>query len=239
MTSTSSFTAPADFVNAYVLGNVGCTGAIAGACASFLYNLRLAVEDIQSGRRRLVVVGNAVTRTNPEAQAVEALGIEKTSFPAALGRFFLGEVGRSLVVAGTHGKTTTTGMLDDARLPIDAGELRPDLVVFDAIVKPDRTPLLAAAAALPALAAIYILRNRYRRREVSSLMLWEFAVLSREGGAKVNKLQLPLVFFLELIALALLVTAATGPRWQLPAHARPFVVILGSPHASIWTSAST
>ena len=85
---------------------------------------------------------------------------------------------------------------------------------------------LMAAAALPALAAIYILRNRYRRREVSSLMLWEFAVLSREGGAKVNKLQLPLVFFLELIALALLVTAATGPRWQLPAHARPLVVIL-------------
>ena len=85
---------------------------------------------------------------------------------------------------------------------------------------------LMAAAALPALAAIYILRNRYRRREVSSLMLWEFAVLSREGGAKVNKLQLPLVFFLELLALALLVTAATGPRWQLPAHARPLVVIL-------------
>lgn len=85
---------------------------------------------------------------------------------------------------------------------------------------------LIAAAALPALAAIYILRNRYRRREVSSLMIWEFAVLSREGGAKVNKLQLPLVFFLELIALALLVTAATGPRWQLPAHARPLVVIL-------------
>jgi hypothetical protein len=85
---------------------------------------------------------------------------------------------------------------------------------------------LLAAAALPALAAIYILRNRYRRREVSSLMLWEFAVLSREGGAKVNKLQLPLVFFLELLALALLATAATGPRWQLPAHARPLVVVL-------------
>jgi UDP-N-acetylmuramate: L-alanyl-gamma-D-glutamyl-meso-diaminopimelate ligase len=62
-------------------------------------------------RPDLVVIGNAVTRSNVEAQAVEALGIEKTSFPAALGRFFLGKVGRSLVVAGTHGKTTTTGML--------------------------------------------------------------------------------------------------------------------------------
>jgi UDP-N-acetylmuramate: L-alanyl-gamma-D-glutamyl-meso-diaminopimelate ligase len=62
-------------------------------------------------RPDLVVVGNAVTRTNPEAQAVEQLGIEKTSFPAALGRFFLKPGMKSLVVAGTHGKTTTTGML--------------------------------------------------------------------------------------------------------------------------------
>lgn len=59
-------TMPADFVNAYVLGNVGCTGAIAGACASFLYNLRLAVEDIQSGRRRLAVVGNSEAPLVPE-----------------------------------------------------------------------------------------------------------------------------------------------------------------------------
>lgn len=59
-------TMPADFVNAYVLGNVGTTGAIAGACASFLYNLRLGVEDIQSGRRRLVVVGNAEAPLVPE-----------------------------------------------------------------------------------------------------------------------------------------------------------------------------
>src|SRR5688572_222235 len=62
-------------------------------------------------RPDLVVVGNAVSRTNPEAQAVEALGIEKTSFPAALGRFILKSGMKSLVVAGTHGKTTTTGML--------------------------------------------------------------------------------------------------------------------------------
>ncbi|MDO6747670.1 beta-ketoacyl synthase [Gilvimarinus sp. 1_MG-2023] len=50
---------PADFVNAYILGSVGHTGAIAGACASFLYNLRAAVEDISSGRCRVAVVGNA------------------------------------------------------------------------------------------------------------------------------------------------------------------------------------
>ncbi|MBK8958625.1 MAG: beta-ketoacyl synthase [Proteobacteria bacterium] len=59
-------TMPADFVNAYVLGSVGATGANAGACATFLYNLRLAVEDIQSGRRRVVVVGNAEAPLLPE-----------------------------------------------------------------------------------------------------------------------------------------------------------------------------
>lgn len=48
---------PADFINAYVCGNVGTTGSIAGACASFLYNLRLGVDDIKSGRRRVAIVG--------------------------------------------------------------------------------------------------------------------------------------------------------------------------------------
>ena len=48
---------PADFINAYVLGSVGATGAVTGACASFLYNLRYAVEEIKSGRRKVVLVG--------------------------------------------------------------------------------------------------------------------------------------------------------------------------------------
>ena len=52
-------TMPADFVNAYILGSVGHTGATVGACASFLYNLRAAVEDITSGKCRVAVVGNA------------------------------------------------------------------------------------------------------------------------------------------------------------------------------------
>ncbi len=59
-------TMPADFVNAYVLGNVGITGANAGACATFLYNLRLAIQDIQNGKRRLVIVGNAEAPLEPD-----------------------------------------------------------------------------------------------------------------------------------------------------------------------------
>ncbi|UTA49272.1 beta-ketoacyl synthase [Simiduia sp. 21SJ11W-1] len=59
-------TMPADFVNAYVLGSVGHTGAIVGACATFLYNLQAAVNDITAGRRRVAVVGNAEAPLLPE-----------------------------------------------------------------------------------------------------------------------------------------------------------------------------
>jgi shikimate dehydrogenase len=41
---------------------------------------------------------------------------------------------------------TPVGMLDDPRLPIEAASLPSSLVVFDAIVKPEVTPLLAFAA---------------------------------------------------------------------------------------------
>ena len=59
-------TMPADFVNAYILGSVGHTGATVGACASFLYNLRAAIEDIGSGKCRVAVVGNAEAPILPE-----------------------------------------------------------------------------------------------------------------------------------------------------------------------------
>jgi len=57
---------PADFINAYVLGSVGHTEAITGACASFLYVLQAAVRDISSGRRRVAIVGNAEAGVTPE-----------------------------------------------------------------------------------------------------------------------------------------------------------------------------
>jgi acetoacetyl-[acyl-carrier protein] synthase len=57
---------PADFINAYVLGSLGNTGTGMGACASFLYNLRMGVADIQSGRARVAVVGNAEAPIHPE-----------------------------------------------------------------------------------------------------------------------------------------------------------------------------
>jgi len=57
---------PADFVNAYMCGSVGTTGAMAGACATFLYNLRLAVDDIVAGRHRVVICGASEAPVTPE-----------------------------------------------------------------------------------------------------------------------------------------------------------------------------
>ena len=50
---------PADFINSYVINSVGNTGTNMGACASFLYNLRQGMLDIQTGKAKVVIVGNA------------------------------------------------------------------------------------------------------------------------------------------------------------------------------------
>ena len=61
-------------------------------------------------RPDLVIVGNACTPTHPEAARAREEGMHQLSLPEAFDRFFiLGR--RSLVVAGTHGKTTTSGLL--------------------------------------------------------------------------------------------------------------------------------
>jgi len=57
---------PADFINAYILGSLGNTGTSMGACASFLYNVRTALLDIQTGRARVAIVGNAEAPVTPE-----------------------------------------------------------------------------------------------------------------------------------------------------------------------------
>lgn len=57
----------------------------------------------------LVIVGNAVPRHNVEADRVESMDVERISMPQALYRFFLSQR-QPLVVAGTHGKTTTTSL---------------------------------------------------------------------------------------------------------------------------------
>lgn len=72
---------PADFVNAYVCGSVGTTSAATGACASFLYNLRLGVDDIKAGRHRVAICGCSEAPVTPETMegfaAMSALGTDE------------------------------------------------------------------------------------------------------------------------------------------------------------------
>ena len=58
----------------------------------------------------LVVVGNAISRGNAEAEFVLDRKLRYCSLPELLKEFFI-RGKRSIVVAGTHGKTTTTSLL--------------------------------------------------------------------------------------------------------------------------------
>jgi UDP-N-acetylmuramate: L-alanyl-gamma-D-glutamyl-meso-diaminopimelate ligase len=58
----------------------------------------------------LVIVGNAISRGNPELEAVLDRKIRHCSLPEAIREHFLWGA-RSIVVAGTHGKTTTTSIV--------------------------------------------------------------------------------------------------------------------------------
>src|SRR2546425_824047 len=61
-------------------------------------------------RPDLVVVGNAISRGNPEAEVVLERKLRYCSLPELVKEYFI-RGKRSLVVAGTHGKTTTTSLL--------------------------------------------------------------------------------------------------------------------------------
>ena len=83
--------------------------------STFLESRRIRM---QSGYREsnldhhpeLVVIGNAVTRGNPEVERVLDEGWNYCSLPELVREFFL-RGHHSVVIAGTHGKTTTTSLL--------------------------------------------------------------------------------------------------------------------------------
>jgi UDP-N-acetylmuramate: L-alanyl-gamma-D-glutamyl-meso-diaminopimelate ligase len=83
--------------------------------SDFLEQLGIPVMEGYSGdnlqpRPDLVVVGNVIRKTNPEAVELEQSRIPFTSFPQALIRYFAQDRTR-VVVTGTHGKTTVSSMI--------------------------------------------------------------------------------------------------------------------------------
>ena len=125
---------PKDVVRVHLMGVCGTgMGALAGMLKSAGFTITgsdqqvyppmsdfLASQgiEVRSGysadnlepRPDLVVVGNVIRRDNPEAVALAALDIPYVSFPQALSHFFI-QQRISLVITGTHGKTTTSSLL--------------------------------------------------------------------------------------------------------------------------------
>jgi len=69
-----------------------------------------APENLDRARPDLVIIGNVIRRVNPEATAVRERGLPQMSFPAAFGSL-IAATRHAVVVAGTHGKTTTSALM--------------------------------------------------------------------------------------------------------------------------------
>src|SRR5881296_568286 len=83
--------------------------------SSFLVERKIEVasgyaEQNLAHKPDLIVIGNAISRGNPEAETVLEKKLRYCSLPELLKEFFI-RGKRSLVVSGTHGKTTTASLL--------------------------------------------------------------------------------------------------------------------------------
>jgi UDP-N-acetylmuramate: L-alanyl-gamma-D-glutamyl-meso-diaminopimelate ligase len=83
--------------------------------STFLESLSIPVAEGYGARNLapppdLVIVGNVITRDNPEVRELARLELPYLSFPQALKHFAI-EGKHSLVVSGTHGKTTVSSLV--------------------------------------------------------------------------------------------------------------------------------
>lgn len=80
-----------------------------------LENLGISIQKPYSAKNLnplpdFVIVGNVISASNEEAQEMMRLNIPYCSLPQAMGEFIIGDK-QSYVIAGTHGKTTTTSLM--------------------------------------------------------------------------------------------------------------------------------
>lgn len=108
----------------------GSDKAVYPPMSLFLEEMQIAVHDGYGAQNLepkpdLVIVGNVITRNNPEAIALASTAIPYLSFPQALAHFFIRNR-TSLVVTGTHGKTTTSSLLASC---LNRAELDPTFMI--------------------------------------------------------------------------------------------------------------
>src|SRR3954471_20023771 len=98
----------------YVVG--GSDEHVYPPMSTYLEGMRIAVlegytkEHLETFRPDLVVIGNAAANTNVEAAATVEMDLPYTSMPEAIYHLFI-RGKHSVVVTGTHGKTTTTSLM--------------------------------------------------------------------------------------------------------------------------------
>ena len=85
---------------------------------------------------------------------------------------------------------------------------------------------LAGLAAVPVLITLYLLHNRFRQREVSSLFLWRHIGRRSSGGSRFRNILPPPVFWIELLAILLLIVAAASPCFRSWHDVRPLIIVL-------------
>ena len=89
------------------------------------YFNNFSAENLKSASPDLVVVGNAISRGNPDLEYALDQRMELVSMPELVRRELIGRH-TSIVVAGTHGKTTTTSL---AAWLLEAGGLLPGFLI--------------------------------------------------------------------------------------------------------------
>lgn len=89
------------------------------------YFNNFSAENLKSATPDLVVVGNAISRGNPDLEYALEQHMELISMPQLVRRELIGRH-TSIVVAGTHGKTTTTSL---AAWLLEAGGLLPGFLI--------------------------------------------------------------------------------------------------------------
>lgn len=93
----------------------GSDSAVYPPMSDFLHSLGIVISTGYGSQNLepkpdLVIVGNVIRQINEEAQTLARLKLPYVSFPQALSHFFI-KSRSSLVVTGTHGKTTTCSLL--------------------------------------------------------------------------------------------------------------------------------
>lgn len=81
-------------------------------------------------------------------------------------------------------------------------------------------------AAVPAVTVIYLLRRRYKRFDVPSLMFWDFPDQIRDGGRALNPEKLPPIFWLEILIVILCALAAATPYLLSKTHKQTLAIVV-------------